>query len=58
MRDLSSPSGEPVQFTESHRASLESRRVDQDRTLAAMHRLEAALGSAAPGREGSWRDEV
>jgi hypothetical protein len=23
-----------------------------------MHRLEAALGEAAPGREGPWRDEV
>jgi hypothetical protein len=46
------------QFTESQRASLESRRVDQDRTLAAVHGLEAALASAAPGREAVWRDEV
>src|SRR5207247_482935 len=28
------------------------------RTLGAMHRLEAALESASPGRESSWRDEV
>jgi hypothetical protein len=56
--DASSPSGEPRQFSESQRAGLDTRRVDQDRTLAAMHRLEAALASAAPGREGSWRDEV
>jgi hypothetical protein len=45
-------------FTESQRAGLESRRVDQDRTLAAVHGLEAALASAAPGREAAWRDEV
>ena len=35
-----------------------SQRADQDRTLAAMHDLEAALGSAAPGREQEWRDRV
>ena len=33
-------------------------RADQDRTLAAMHALEAALGAAAPGRESSWRAAV
>jgi hypothetical protein len=33
-------------------------RADQDRTLAAMHSLEAALGAAAPGRESSWRAAV
>jgi DNA repair ATPase RecN len=35
-----------------------TRTTDQDRTLAAMHQLEAALASAAPGREPSWRAEV
>jgi hypothetical protein len=33
-------------------------RADQDRTLVAMHVLEAALESAAPGREHGWRDRV
>jgi len=36
----------------------EARRAGQDRTLAAMHELEVALGSAAPGREPSWRADV
>ncbi len=31
---------------------------DRDRTLTAMHGLESALGSAAPKREGRWRDGV
>jgi hypothetical protein len=48
----------PNSFTQAHRAGLETRRDDQDRTLAAMHRLEAALESAGPGREASWQDEV
>lgn len=46
------------EFTTSQRAGLQARRAGQDRTLGAMHRLEAALESAAPGREGRWRDEV
>ena len=48
----------PNSFSQAHRAGLETRRDDQDRTLAAMHRLEAALESAGPGREASWQDEV
>ncbi len=32
--------------------------MDQGRTLLAMHRLEAALESAAPGREAAWRDDL
>jgi chromosome segregation ATPase len=53
------PEGEASdEFTASQREGLETRRSDQERTLAAMHRLEKALESAAPGREGSWRDEV
>ena len=40
------------------RAGLDVHRADQDRTLAAVHRLEAALSSAAPGRQQSWRMEV
>lgn len=34
------------------------RMADQDRTLMAMHQLEAALGAAAPRREQAWRNEV
>ena len=56
--DVSSQPDGPEQFTESQRAGLDTRRTDQDRTLAAMHRLETALGSAAPGREEPWRDAV
>ena len=39
-------------------AAFDLRQVDQDRTLAAMHRLEGALGSAAPGREAAWKRAV
>ena len=49
---------EANQLTSSQQESLETRRFDQERTLAAMHRLERALESAAPKREGSWREEV
>jgi hypothetical protein len=56
--EASSPSDPPEQFTMSQRAGLDTRRADQDRTLAAMHQLEAALGSAAPGREESWQYAV
>jgi len=46
------------EFTEAQRAELGIRSADQDRTLAAMHQLEAALGAAASGRQGSWWQEV
>lgn len=45
-------------FTPAQRSGLEARLADQDRTLAAIHRLETALGAAAPGREEQWRNEV
>jgi hypothetical protein len=45
-------------LTSSQLAGRDAWRVDQDRTLAAMHELEAALGAAAPGRESSWRAAV
>ena len=45
-------------FSDEQRSGLDARRADQDRTLEAMHRLEAALAEAAPEREGPWRDEV
>jgi hypothetical protein len=54
---MSERSGRP-DFTTLQRAGLETRRVDQDRTLDAIHRLEAALGAAAPGRESDWLREV
>ncbi len=46
------------EFSESQREQLKGRRADQDRTLAAIQRLEEALGTAAPGREAAWRGEV
>lgn len=48
----------PDEFSDAQRAGLDARRLDQDRTLAAMHQLEAALSSAAPGRESPWRTDV
>jgi septal ring factor EnvC (AmiA/AmiB activator) len=45
---------EPAALTPSQLAGHDNRCADQDRTLAAMHDLEAALGAAAPGRESSW----
>ena len=47
-----------AEFTPEHRAALDLRRTDQDRTLAAVHALEAALAAAAPGREATWHDQV
>jgi len=45
-------------FTPAQRAGLDERLADQDRTLAAIHQLEAALGDAAPRREQQWRERV
>jgi hypothetical protein len=45
-------------FSEAQRAGLEVRQADQDRTLAGMHRLEAMLAAAAPGREQDWQSGV
>jgi hypothetical protein len=39
-------------------ARTHQRQADQDRTLLAMQQLEAALGSAAPRREQTWRNDV
>lgn len=50
--------GAPQAGPEAPQAGFDARRVDQDRTLAAVHRLEAALSSAAPRREPSWRTGV
>lgn len=43
---------------ESARRRAEQRHADQDRTLAAMQQLEAALSTAAPHREQAWLAEV
>jgi hypothetical protein len=48
----------PNEFSDSQRAGLEVRQADQDRTLAAMHRLESVLATAAPRREQDWRVAV
>jgi hypothetical protein len=48
----------PGSFSNSQRAELDVRQADQDRTLAAMHTLEAALAAAAPGRQGDWQEAV
>jgi hypothetical protein len=45
-------------FSGAQRAGLDARQADQDRTLAAIHALEAALGAAAPGREQDWQESV
>ena len=45
-------------FSGAQRAGLGARQADQDRTLAAMHALEAALGTAAPGRQSDWQEAV
>lgn len=37
---------------------LDARQADHDRTLAAVHALEAALAAAAPGRELRWHEDV
>ncbi len=45
-------------FTAAQQAGLNTRIVDQDRTLDAIHQLEAVVASAAYQREVNWRDEV
>ena len=52
------PSDRGERFSQPQPASLDLRQADQDRTLAAIHTLEAALGAAAPGREVEWHDAV
>jgi len=52
------PNDRTDQFTTEQRAGLETRQVDQDRTLDAIQRLEAALESANARRESSWHEDV
>jgi len=49
---------DPAGFSASQRSGIERRRLDQDRTLEAVHTLELALGAAAPRRETQWRHDV
>ena len=55
---MPSESAKPNRFTETQRAGLGEGRRDQDRTLVAVHQLEAALASAAPGSAAPWRNQV
>ena len=50
--------GGPAQFSDEHRAAIQRRQLDQDRTLTATHQLEEALGRAAPGRASAWQEAV
>jgi hypothetical protein len=52
------PNEESHELNAPQNERVDQRQVDQDRTLVAMQQLEVALGTAAPGREGSWREEV
>jgi hypothetical protein len=45
-------------FTDDQRSELDARQADHDRTLGAVHELEAALSTAAPLREESWHRAV
>jgi hypothetical protein len=47
-----------AEFTESQRSGIQRRQSDQDRTLEAMHALEAAMAEAAPLREKEWSEGV
>lgn len=55
---MAHPDDESGEATEEQRTGMEVRLADQDRTLAAMHALEEALGHPAPGRERHWIDRV
>ena len=55
---MASEMREPDGPSSSRRAGIEGRQISHDRTLEAIHQLEAALGAAGPGREAAWRNEV
>jgi hypothetical protein len=60
MTDVPTP-GEPGStspFNADQRARIEARSIDQDRTLGAVHRLEAAMEEPARGRQGAWWADV
>lgn len=45
-------------FSASQLVGLETREADQARTLEAIHALEGAAASPAPGRETEWRRQI
>jgi hypothetical protein len=55
---MTSNPGDQEPLTPAQRAGFAARQADQDRTLAAMHVLEAALSRAAYGRVDWWFEEV
>src|SRR3954447_3721019 len=55
---MTAPSDRSAGLDGANDARLDPRQADQDRTLAAIHRVEAALTGAAPGREAAWRNDV
>jgi hypothetical protein len=55
---MSPADGDRERLTDEQRAGFEARKQDQDRTLAAMHVLEAALSRGAYGRVDWWYQEV
>jgi hypothetical protein len=55
---LKHESDDEKDFNDEQRRSLLSRQGDHDRTLEAIHLLEAALSGAAPLREAKWREAV
>lgn len=48
----------PTGLSDDQRSGLDARQADHDRTLDAIHRLEASLAEAAPRREMPWLDAV
>jgi ATP phosphoribosyltransferase regulatory subunit HisZ len=55
---MASTPGDRERLTAAQRADLEAREAEQDRTLGAMHVLEAALSRGAFGRAEWWQQEV
>jgi hypothetical protein len=53
--DAAAAAGDPAHDLESR---ARARTLDQDRTLAAVQDLEAALSAAAPSRLAAWSDDV
>src|SRR5690606_24101852 len=57
--EMTTPEGElGGGLSDEQRAGLQARKADQDRTLAAVHVLEAALSRGAYGRVDWWYQEV
>jgi hypothetical protein len=48
----------PSNASEDQEAAFAGSSVDRDASLAAVHRLEAAIGTAGPGREDAWLQQV